>query len=148
MGNKQTFLTLSKDLEKGNQALDFSQKNVNKVNICYCIVLILLQLVPFDVHFNYIKHNHLPVIQISILSSFQPSPRCYYSKAIRMLRGLVYDAVYNHMLHRLSQLSAGSHGRLLCAPEFQSVANTCSATTQAIQSHRLHYIDKAFICAA
>ena len=30
--------------------------NVNKVNIVYGIVLILVQVVPFDVHFNFINN--------------------------------------------------------------------------------------------
>ena len=32
------------------------KNNVNKVNIIYCIVLILLAVVPFDVHFHYIDN--------------------------------------------------------------------------------------------
>ena len=41
------------------------------------------------------------------------------------------------MLHWLCGVSAGTHCRLLSTPEFQRVANTRSATSQAIQFHPL-----------
>ena len=53
------------------------------------------------------------------------------------IRGIVYHAGYYHMLHRLCQLSAGTHGRLLSTPEFQRVANTHGATSQATKLHPL-----------
>ena len=34
----------------------FAKVNVNKVEVCYGIVLILVAIVPFDVHFNYIDN--------------------------------------------------------------------------------------------
>ena len=42
--------------------------------------------------------------------------------------------VYHHMLQPLSQVSAGTRGRLLCALSFQRIANCRGATVQAIQS--------------
>ena len=55
---------------------------------------------------------------------------------------LVYHtvtAVYNHMLHRLSQLSAGTHGCLLCAPK-SSVVSPTRAVAQRTQRVYLHSV--------
>ena len=89
--------------------------------------------------------SSLAVIQISILVI---STKLLHLETRLPGRGIVYHtfiAGYNRMLHRLSQLSSGTHSRLQRVPRFIDLPTR--AVPQRRGFSRTHFIiDNEFIC--